>query len=1836
MIFRRSTRSISIIATGSFLVLVLMVGIAIKETHRSKDSRDQLAVFNEQLVARNFIEHQNAISNLQPSNPVNLRKTIAKSAASTAEDTPAEDKNHTLNNNPDGAVKNSKPDFIKPLVGRKQVETHAPEFDWLDTSTSIDEIIEVATERNLDRGVYAWLQLRSDTKPSELNELIVSWGAKVIDTSAKHVRVKLPSNRETLVRIAELPEVEGFGVMPPEEKHGPHLMAAFENIGVGDELPVFITTMADDADGTMKRELIAMGVTIGHYETDIQTYLANVDQVTLDAVLVADFVAEVATNMLLRAMLSDLTAVLGADIYRSYSSGSQSFTGDTGAGVRIGVLDTGINANHKDFSDKTICAKSFVPIEDDIEARVDSGYHGTHVSGIAVGSGKVNPGWAGVAPGVSSVRVGKVLDVDGFGDGYMFINGVNFMSAVNPCPDVSDSGRPQVVNVSLGDYTPANDGTALLSRKMDAASYDHRQNYVISAANGGPARVTDTPSTKNVLSVGATTDSGVITSFSAHGPTADGRLAPHVVAPGNQIISALGGGNLDQFIRFSGTSMSSPAVAGLAAVFLESNDEFDTHPAAVRSSIMAAAIKPRLWIGSEGSFASDNTDGPGDIQVEYGLGMASLVPFDVAGVDHDSLKSDLNSDEMASTSITVSEGTARLDIVLTWYEPATLTLGKTVISDLDLYLDKDNDCTEDACGEYSSRSKIDNVEWLLIKDPEPGTYQLKVIPDNAFDHSVQFGVSWVTITDDVAELSVTSDSSSITVASGDYLEVDLSLDVSAYVATGTTLHVICRSNASIDEIGCPAYDESDAVWLPGSKLNRPDDTQTNLDFENIQYPLHLGAISVDTGRELTMRVPSSVIEDTGSHTLYFVATSWNGKSGYKAIDVIVSGSESVPSRMAEPTNNEIEDAIALTGESGTLNANLALATRDPGEPMLRLDPAIFGKLYDQQATQVDSDYYVNARHNSVWYKIDSLSKTTQLSFSGIPRDVSVIVYRDTPHESSRVGHNSTPDSSRPVVVVNLVTDTIYYIQLYAHIDVGSVSVPWQLGPPQAPTNDHFANAQAISGNSGTVSGTNFNASLEPFEFYGDRVGYSTWYSWSPEESGTYRFNARSFDLIVVFEDANQNQLRRVSTTPEDAFLRGQVYVHADSNQTYKIAVLSLAGVTVVDGYELDWTSVTSPVKHADNDRFSQAMIVSSTATQIYDDTEIGRTVDPGETRESGTGTRWWRWTPTTGGDYTFALSVLERYQASVFSGSTLEELQLVAQGKQFVATLEESTEYYIAIGVTMEEMFVDFDYYPPSLLDLSWGATPSNDSMATPTVLSGASGFSSFSHQHATVSAEDGLPAGLSSSLWWEWTPSESAWYEFKTTKTAGRIFDRRLVDSVIVIYDDSNGNRIATSDRTYFLSGEPQTTIYATSGRTYVIQTALREYTSISQDNEISLSWQSVETPPFSRYLGQLREVDADPDLEIRSLSSPKSIAANDSGDRLFVNGSDSLLVFDVADNGSLPSLTKEVMYEQQSGDSIGTMPTARLHWEGNNDLLYGIARDGIWLLQNVDTDDPYFAKCVGFSPAFNSVSDVVTDTSAINFFVLGEVTGGSSIGVYSRSENCTFTHSTSIDHESVSSLSDAHTLTTIGSADYVYVSTDRGILILDRDSTTGELSYGGLKADYRRGGSQVNWDDGSVMLSADNSHLFVVGTSVPAVGIYSLATPENPQLVDTIIEFYVPEDFFRPTPESYFLPDTDSGCRLVSVHAGTTAADFMCPSSLFTVELNEDDELILRDGLLRNNKDRFHTSLSGVSFDTTNLSLLGVRPESQNLYLLTRGVVDRLMVFNHASQITEDPYVD
>lgn len=1849
MIKNQYPKSIFLLVAGCLLVVSIVGGTMFGIT-KEANREQQLSDFNQALLSFNRETHHSGMSKTSHQNS----DQSPFDADNDPNRSPVVPPSETIVTTPKTRSSN-----LQPYSGKLDATREEPAFDWLDPQVSINTIVEAARERGGDEDVYGWIQLRSDVKASKLQSLTQNLGVEVVSSSPKYVRVKLPDEHDELVRLADLPEIEGFGLMPLESKRQSHLMEAFDSQSYDTEAPVFITTMGDDSDGSMRQRLIAMGATVGQWDPEIRTYSANVDRMTLGRVLAADFVEKVSPNALVRVNLADLTGVMGADLHRTFTEADRVWSGDVGAGVTIGVMDTGINANHREFSDKSICTRATdYSSGGEIDARLDPHGHGSHVSGIATARGSLDSAYAGVAPGVKSLRVAKVVDNFGSGDTLMYFNGVDFHTETDPCDDPATADPAHVINVSLGGFTPELDGTSIISRKMDAASYHFKQNYVISASNEGAFGPSDAATTKSAMSVGMTTDSGVIHTISSHGPTADGRMLPHIVAPGFAVTSVRGEGHEEGYFAATGTSMSAPAVSGLASVLIGANPELAENPAAVRATLMAAAIKPRRWIGAKENMPENNSHGPGDIQAEYGLGFASLVPHDLDGVEHGLLKGEMNSDEMASTTITVPEGIARLDIVLAFNEPASPALDRTVLSNLDLYLDKDANCTTAKCGEHSSKSTIDTVEWLLIKDPTPGTYKLKVVPANAFDSPVLFGAAWVMIDDDLPKLSITSETNSAVLGKDDRFEIDLSIGASGFVANAVTVHVMCRAipipaeeQGEKDKNPCDAYRGSSVRWLPGSSSSRGDGTMTDMATNSFSQPIPVGAVTATRSKNLTLRLHRSSIGKIGTHTLYFVATSWNGMSDYHAVNVVVDGDADLPPRAMPPANDDIDNAMALTGNAGVLQPDLILATREGGEPMLRDSFGVvitkFPISSDGNLSFSTNDEYEYVRNNSVWYMLDAPIKPTLFGLGNIPGNVGVNVYKDFPAKSAMIADNwNVPDSNGAdnSLAVNLEPQSKYYVQVYTHEDVGDLEMPWITGDPKPPANDHFANAKAISGDIGRVSGTNFKASLEVFETYDSRFAFSTWYSWTPTTDGAFMFHVDGAAKVVVLSGSNPNDIRRISTVPD--YDRDHIYAYAVAGQSYRVVLLSDATQDTLGGYWLEWGKVDDVKNHAPNDMFAMA---PEAVNRIQDDWRFSRTVEPGEPKESGVGSRWWKWTAPSSGNFTFESNGLVGDMASVFSGSSLPELQLLGSGNVFVASVEEGTEYYVSVGRAYDEMYVDFLLpYGVRGSRVTWGPTPANDSRANAITLEGGTGTAAFTHAFATIEASDGLPHQLTHSLWWEWTAPDSGWIQFATDSNPAQPAYLRQVDSIVAVYDPETGRRIGTSDRSYVVSGVAEITFYAESGTTYTIQSVLRRTRSRRPFEETTLSWGPVDPPPYSRFVGRYRDADPDPDLEVEEIENPTSIASNEGGGKVFVNAAGGLVVFDAIDVDTMPEMSNEVPYVDATDTPIEGVDDAFLYWDNTMNALYAIASDTIWLANGYDEDDGHFESCAATGTNYGEITDAFTTSDGKFLYILGVIPLPEGvvpnpfigpfpeyeISIFSRNDAsaCELSHVQTVDSDSISALKSTNSFVASADSNYVYLASNDGVTTLARNATTGELTVVDSDSVFERKSFRNLWRNSKAALAPlTNDHLFIVGTQSPLVAVYSLADPADPQIVDSVGGYYLTNRTFptlelpRPTP--------GNNCKIVGSHAASIAIDFMCRRELFTAELQESGYLRLMDVMYGYRQDRFGRTLADVPFSPAGLKTAGVRPLSQNLFILNLGIVDSLAVFDHLKQIEGNP---
>lgn len=271
------------------------------------------------------------------------------------------------------------------------------------------------------------------------------------------------------------------------------------------------------------------------------------------------------------------------------SNASSSF-GVNGTGVNVSILDTGI-FNHSEFQspNRIVKQKCYCNVDpgnccpdetaENDNATDDSG-HGTHCAGIAAGGGEGT--MTGVAINASLFAV-KVLNASGKGSDSDLIAGIDW--AVN--------NGSNIISLSLGGIIPTGEDCYSYYSAPEAVDNATRQGVLVVVAAGndgasGSETVSAPGCAKRAITVGNTNDGDSIVSSSSRGPTRDNRTKPDLTAPGNSINSTYLN---DGYHQQGGTSMSTPHIAGVAALVMQKFNQVNSYypkPDRVKAILMTA------------------------------------------------------------------------------------------------------------------------------------------------------------------------------------------------------------------------------------------------------------------------------------------------------------------------------------------------------------------------------------------------------------------------------------------------------------------------------------------------------------------------------------------------------------------------------------------------------------------------------------------------------------------------------------------------------------------------------------------------------------------------------------------------------------------------------------------------------------------------------------------------------------------------------------------------------------------------------------------------------------------------------------------------------------------------------------------------------------------------------------------------------------------------------------------------------------------------------------------------------------------------------------------------
>ena len=287
--------------------------------------------------------------------------------------------------------------------------------------------------------------------------------------------------------------------------------------------------------------------------------------------------------------LAETVPLIGADL--------RHLVGNTGAGVVVAVLDSGLDTDNMDLGDNLLAETCFADNDGAIDgmgrcpngsdrqtgpgAAEDDAGHGTHVTGIVTSNGSVAP--IGVAPNAGIVAV-RITYGPSFSGAFSFFSevvaGLNYIIN-NPQLGV------QIINMSVGtnalyngDCDNADANTMAGAAAVDTLRLSGVVTFASAGNNGSTTQMTLPACIANVVSVGASDDNDNAANFTNSNASTD------IFAPGVNVISS---GIGDVTANASGTSMASPTAAGCAALLIESADA--TTPDQIETWLESSAIQ---------------------------------------------------------------------------------------------------------------------------------------------------------------------------------------------------------------------------------------------------------------------------------------------------------------------------------------------------------------------------------------------------------------------------------------------------------------------------------------------------------------------------------------------------------------------------------------------------------------------------------------------------------------------------------------------------------------------------------------------------------------------------------------------------------------------------------------------------------------------------------------------------------------------------------------------------------------------------------------------------------------------------------------------------------------------------------------------------------------------------------------------------------------------------------------------------------------------------------------------------------------------------------------------
>ncbi len=430
-----------------------------------------------------------------------------------------------------------------------------------------------------------------------------------------------------------------------------------------------------------------------------------------------------------------------------------------------------------------------------------------------------------------------------------------------------------------------------------------------------------------------------------------------------------------------------------------------------------------------------------------------------------------------------------------------------------------------------------------------------------------------------------------------------------------------------------------------------------------------------------------------------------------------------------PANDNFASAQTIGGTSGSATGSNTWATLESGEPA---HAGVTGGA-------------------SVWYRWRAPADgSATVTTTGSAFDTVLAAYTgiSVTALSSIAANNDANGTKQSQITFRATSGTTYNIAVAGYgsgaaAATGALSLNWSFvaaspPPPSTnPANDMFANAQAVTGGTGTVSGTNVAATLEAGEPNHANVpnGSSVWYAWQAPGNGTATISTAgsSFDTVLaVYAGTQISALTAIASNDDfNGTPQSQVSFNAVAGTTYRIAVAGFNNATAgvrTGSVTLNWsgpaaTPAPSPTGPA-NDMFAGAQALSGPSGTVTG-TNVGATLETGEPKHAGVANGasvWFSWQAAGSGATTVSTagSSFDTVLA-VYAGTQISALTAIASSDDFNGTPQSQVSFNAVAGTTYRIAVAGFDNATAGVrtgsLSLAWnGAAPSTTDTTPPTV----------------------------------------------------------------------------------------------------------------------------------------------------------------------------------------------------------------------------------------------------------------------------------------------------------------------------------------------------------------------------------------------------------------------------------------------------------------------------------------------------------------------------------------